>query len=572
MRTLRDAFPARLLPRAIPPSVSRWRRGIVGAATLLAFALLIAQVGQGFAAYRAGQTTYGYFYEALSLETVPFDFVTWREEIWLDDAVTDTLLTRGADFTVYDGNSVGARLSEGWRAFTLALQSGETAALGDVFSGPALSRAQAAVEGAVGAGSAAGGGTDSAAGSGTGSGAQMVTLQLSAAPQFFHLDRSLIQIEAQSLIARFRLVDGQLANYTLARDQTLTTLRGESTGWHIYAHERQRTDRLDTSGIGNRARIAATGAQGPYQGLNYYPAASPWRAFWEAFDPEIIAADMALMADLGANSVRIFIPLAPFLADAEARLAQLETFVQLADAAGLSLVPTLFDLKGSYAPHTWPQDWAYLSAVLRTLQAHDNIAFIDMKNEPDLDQNYVDPALVQAWLRTMVGLARDQAPEFAYTVGWSSAQAVQLIDLVDVVTYHDYASLRGTAARLAAVQARANGKPVVITEIGETSWRGIPLFAGSSPAYQARSLETRLAALSGSADFVGVQGVQGAQGAQGAQGVFVWTLHDFENLDSSAIGGSFINKNRQRRFGLFNSAGQAKPAAAIVRKAFSPTP
>ena len=54
------------------------------------------------------------------------------------------ILSEGAEFSPYDGEAVGERLSEAWRLFSLSLQSGESATLGQVFSGPALTRAQSA--------------------------------------------------------------------------------------------------------------------------------------------------------------------------------------------------------------------------------------------------------------------------------------------------------------------------------------------------------------------------------------------------------------------------------------------
>ena len=151
----------------------------------------------------------------------------------------------------------------------------------------------------------------------------------------------------------------------------------------------------------------------------------------------------------------------------------------------------------------------------------------------------------------MIALARDRHPDQAYTIGWSTPTAAPtLIDQVNLVTYHDYEPAAKTAQRLAAVQAQAQGKPVLITEIGHTSWRGIPLIAGSSATQQARELQRRLA------------------GLKAAQGVYIWTLHDFANLDSAAIGGTFINRNRQRRFGLYDVQGSEKPAAHVARAAF----
>ena len=192
---------------------------------------------------------------------------------------------------------------------------------------------------------------------------------------------------------RFRLIDGHLHDYDLSLDQTLTTLQAESTGWHIYAHKRLNARPLGGS---RPAALDLLDLPHPLYGLNYYPAASPWRAFWAEFDHDIIAADMALIKDLGANSVRIFLPLESFLNDPETHHTHLQTFLTLADAAGLSVVPTLFDLKGDYAPHTWARDWAYLSDVLDILAHHRNVAFIDIKNEPDLDMAAHSPGLIEA--------------------------------------------------------------------------------------------------------------------------------------------------------------------------------
>ncbi len=501
--------------------LSRWRRLITLPLAALGFIIVLYWVAQSFAAARANREVYAFFADALALNESPISYVTWLPQ---DN-------TDGAFFTGYDEQEVGDALSEAWRVFSAALTRGDTELLEVKFMGPALDRARQAVA------------------RGPAQGIEMATLGYKAQAQLFHLDRSILHITgARVPIARFRAEGDQLQNYALSYEQTNSILIKRSTGWHVFAHERV-----------SQQPVALTAPdrdwdEFPYAGINYYPADTPWRAFWENFDTEIISEDFDLIRDLGIKSVRIFIPRDAFLDEytGELRHAQLHTLARIADMRGLSLVPTLFDLKeGGYGTLNWASDWLYLEAVLKTLAAHDNIAFIDIKNEPDLDYGQAGQAQVQAWLTTMIALARNAEPKFAYTIGWSaSAHAGDLLPLVDLVTYHDYADLGGTADRLAEVRELAGDKAVLITEIGETSWGGVPIIASSSPGAQARSLDKRMGGLAAS------------------DGIFIWTLHDFGALDDAAIGGTFVNKGRQRHFGLIDAEGAKKPAAEVVRVFF----
>lgn len=501
--------------------LSRWRRLITLPIAALGLVIVLYWVAQSFAAARANREVHTFFADALSLDQSPLSYVTWRAQTNNDSAF----------FTPYDEEEVGDALSETWRVFSAALARGDTDLLEVKFMGAALDRAIYAVE------------------RGPAQGVEMATLGFEAEPRLFHLDRSILHVVGVDVpIARFRSEGDTLQNFSLSREQTSSILIKRSTGWHVFAHERE-----SQTPIPLNAPRRDWGTF-PRAGLNYYPAETPWRAFWENFDIGVIGADLDLIKDLGAESIRIFIPRDSFIDPdtAELRHAQLHTLARMADRRGLSLVPTLFDLKGGYDTVNWATDWLYLQEVLDTLAAHPNIAFIDIKNEPDLDYAQAGTAQIQAWLSTMIALAREAQPDFAYTIGWSAANyAGDLLPHVDLVTYHDYAGLSGTADRLAEVRALAGDKAVLITEIGETSWRGIPILAGSSPSAQARKLEQRL------------------EGLATSDGVFVWTLHDFRELDEAAIGGTFVNKGRQRHFGLIDAEGEEKPSAAVVRRFFA---
>jgi hypothetical protein len=234
-------------------------------------------------------------------------------------------------------------------------------------------------------------------------------------------------------------------------------------------------------------------------------------------------------------------------------LQKLRQLLQAAQDQDLLVVPTLFDMRGGYEPSLWADDFVELQNVLPVLAAAPNIAFVDLKNEIDLDFKRNGEGTVKAWLFAMMTSARLIAPKLAYTVGWSSAEAAMaegMTNLVDVVTYHDYRAVAEASNRLDKVRAQSAGKPVIVTEIGASSWSALFSYP-ASPAKQAATLADRGAAL------------------QKADGLFVWTLHDFPKPDPAVLGHSPWHKSLQSQFGLFDAAAQEKPAAAAVRLLFN---
>ena len=215
------------------------------------------------------------------------------------------------------------------------------------------------------------------------------------------------------------------------------------------------------------------------------------------------------------------------------------------------MVPTLFDLKQDFGLGTWADDALYLERVLPVLQASPAVAVVDLKNEPDLDFEVHGAAKMMAWLETMITLTRDGAAGLPLTIGWSSADAAALlIERLDVVTYHDYAPLDGTATRLSEVRRIAGEKPVYITEIGDTTYTmavGLP----GSETMQADRLSDRIEALSA------------------ADGVMVWTLFDFPEVDPSVVGASPWVKRLQSSFGVLRADGTEKPGAEALRTLFA---
>lgn len=464
---------------------------------------------------QARQTRYLYIADALVPQPEKADLVRWQTaEVELDRPVTPGDETR-----------IGQALAEAWQAVALAQATGETGLLSVRLSGVAEGRAALAARQAQD------------------NGTRMVVLSQSARPVFFHRDGSLFQAEVEMEVVRYALADGGLTHLSVTRDRGVATLMNESNGWRLFSYERRAAVQMAGQG---------PGWSGEIRGVNYYPAQTPWRAFWPNFDAEVIAVDFSRLRDLGATSVRVFLPRDVFAAadGAGEALGDLESLLDLAQTHHLSVVPTLFDMRGGYGATSWAEDVLVLERVLPVLSASGAVAFVDLKNEPDLDFAAHGEGEVEGWLEAMIHISRRIAPELPLTVGWSRVEeGERLAGQLDVVSYHDYAPLDGAKARLAALRARLGDKPVVITEIGTSSYAmgfGWP----GSELKQAQALTARLAALQDSA------------------GVMVWTLYDFPTVDALAVGTKPWVMRQQSAFGILRADGSEKPAAMQLRASF----
>ena len=81
-------------------------------------------------------------------------------------------------------------------------------------------------------------------------------------------------------------------------------------------------------------------------GCNFLPSTAVnstemWQA--DTFDPATIERELQLAAGLGYNTVRVFLQFMVWEADPAGHNERMETFLRLADAAGITMMPILFD-------------------------------------------------------------------------------------------------------------------------------------------------------------------------------------------------------------------------------------
>lgn len=319
------------------------------------------------------------------------------------------------------------------------------------------------------------------------------------------------------------------------RHDVRVVIEQNELGWNI--------TQIDDLGRADLPRQVATVSDIPLNGFNYYPIATPWSLFWPNFNPAETEQDFAGMKALGANSVRIFLTEAAFSDPNPKNEAALVKMLDIAAAQDMAVIVTLFDLKTGYGFDKLLIDLQTLDRVLAILNDSPARIVIDLKNQPDLD--YEDHANARNWIASIASAAREKTA-LPLTIGWSHADyAGDFADWLDIISYHDYAPVDGTQARLDAVRAEANGKPVVVSEIGAASlnlWLGYP----SSGDKQARQIRQRL------------------DGLQGTDGVLVWTYHDFTENDRHALGHNFWIHMLQSTYGMIDFEGRLKPAVEVV--------
>lgn len=481
------------------------------------FTVMVWLCAQVLASTTEKQVSYRFIADALSSVDANDNAIQWLPPI--------DPLTRA--FTPGDRDRIGQAVVDAWQALSVAQSSGRTDILSDVFSGVALERAIVSVEDAQA------------------HGGKMAVLSHVARPVFYHLDGSVFQAQVDMLVARYASDSTGLVHHEISRDTGIVTMMNETTGWRIFSYERKSAEPVAPTGTGWQKNALF--------GVNYYPAQTPWRDFWPMFDPAQTKADFQRVKSLGANAIRVFLTREDFTnpTHSDDTLENLTILLSLADENGLRVVPTLFDLRPGYGPGTWAADTDYLMHVLPVLAGSPAVEFVDLKNEPDLDFEAHGKGQVEAWVRTMASVSRTIAPDLALTVGWSSAVTATIAaDILDVVTYHDYAPVEGAYDRLAAVRRATQGRHVLVTEIGASSFEITIGFPGS-PKMQANALSNRLDAL------------------KKADGIFVWALYDFPNVDGSVVGASPWVQRLQSEFGLFTADGAEKPAALTVREVFS---
>jgi hypothetical protein len=296
--------------------------------------------------------------------------------------------------------------------------------------------------------------------------------------------------------------------------------------------------------------------------ISYFPARGGWTLMWTRFDADAIDRDLARIARLRANTVRVIVPAGVFgYPEPEAAMsARLATMIDLAARHGLHVELTLFDWWHDYADIDGSRRWA--AAVLSPYAGDARIAFVELKNE-------IRPQDVGAakWAAALIPYVRDVArrPVAISVPALDPARDLRLLRAAlgsaqpDFYSAHFYWRPELAAGYLEAAKAAVAPLPLRLGETGYSTaipydvLPGIPASRSAREAQQAyylRSLALVARRL-------------------GLPPISPWILSDFAPEAIPPDDPGVHGNAREYRFGLLRASGVAKPAAAELRAIFS---
>lgn len=253
-------------------------------------------------------------------------------------------------------------------------------------------------------------------------------------------------------------------------------------------------------------------AQGWLMGSNFNPSSAinqleVWQA--ETFDTATVNRELGWAADLGMNSMRVYLHDLPYEEDAEGFLGRMSTFLEIADRHDIKILFVLFDSvwdpfpksgkQRDPIPHVHNSGWVqspgavalkdstqhprlerYVKGVVSRFADDERVLGWDLWNEPDNtnDRAYGDVELdskvdyVLPLLKKSFVWARSVNPSQPLTSAvwlgdWSSHEALTPLQKVqieqsDIITFHNYDDAAEFEKRVKWLQRYE--RPLICTE------------------------------------------------------------------------------------------------------------
>lgn len=286
------------------------------------------------------------------------------------------------------------------------------------------------------------------------------------------------------------------------------------------------------------------------KGINYYPKDYPWDMYGKKFNDSIISSDFKIINEMGLNTVRIFVPYEDFgQADIEnEKIEKLQKVMDMAAAANLDVILTLFDFYGDYSIPDWTLTHRHAQFIVDEFKDHKALLAWDIKNEPDLDFETRGKENVLAWLSQMITEIQKWDAETPITIGWSTPEAAEnLFNEIDFVSFHYYLKPVDFLTAYKKLKNKVVNKPIVLQEYGYSSYDGLwNGYLGSLEDQTQYYTEMQATLNEERIPFI------------------LWTLYDFDEVPNSVVGRLPWRKNPQRYFGLINTEGKKKPVFEII--------
>ena len=198
-------------------------------------------------------------------------------------------------------------------------------------------------------------------------------------------------------------------------------------------------------------------------------------------DEATIRKELGYAQRLQLNSTRIWLSPRWYQRDSEGFISGLRNYVRIAHSLGISTMPILFNGNSmnpqTLPPESWPEQEAYVKAVVEALKDEPGLLMWDIMNEPSWNDYYNQAskeekteyeAQIKEYLAHFTKYVRSLDPVNAITIGHTFAKDLEWCTDVDVFSFHDYLPIRQKVEEsyvLAEEIARKYNKPVLNSEI-----------------------------------------------------------------------------------------------------------
>lgn len=280
----------------------------------------------------------------------------------------------------------------------------------------------------------------------------------------------------------------------------------------------------------SRERIAAWYDALPWLvGFNYLPrTAVNWTEMWQAasFDLPTLEEELGWAQAIGLNAIRTNLPYIVWRHDREGLVARIDAFLGVAARCGMRTllcpfddcgfsgrepylgpqdppVPGIHNSGGAASPGReivrdracWPDLRRYVEDVVSRFGNDVRVLAFDVYNEPGNESVFTRAETPHpggplrphslALAEAATGWIREVGPSQPLTIGlfdlrWDAASKQRLLDLSDLVSFHNYLRRKHVEAEVASL--RAEGRPLLCTEwlargLGSRPETLLPFFA-----------------------------------------------------------------------------------------------
>jgi len=229
-------------------------------------------------------------------------------------------------------------------------------------------------------------------------------------------------------------------------------------------------------------------------GCNFIPStAINQLEMWQedTFDPETIDKELGWAADIGFNTVRVYLHDLAWESDAEGFKKRVNQYLQIADKHGIKTLFVIFDdcwfpnakigkqpepVPGVHNsgwlqspgkdivnnPKKWDRLEKYVQDIVNTFGKDERILMWDLYNEPGMKKQKIKSLPL---LKKVFEWAREAAPTQPLTAGvWSGMKELNdfQLSVSDIITFHNYKNVVNLTNQIATL--KKFGRPVICTE------------------------------------------------------------------------------------------------------------